>query len=326
MVLSSASFDKWPSAPFILPVPFPFPRFQDSYFNITKLILGADERQSRWTFNSLDSVLTLLAQNLLQRRDVYQSDPEDVAFVQVTEEVHPLIITGLLINLHASMVELRTQVEARGAAQLEGILVWPKSRIEAVTLAAVKIRYNVRPPRIPSPWPTLPREFPVKEETRKGTKIRIAQKGPLGDGFDRIHFRDAVQSKVDELKAERESAPQPVQIKAHENKELKMKWTPRAEYPGSYDIKLEINMFEALIGILKEYGAMTMIFTWYDAVDRVMGWGYMSLLNGDKPVLEEGQALAEAFTGIDNTTVNGSAVPLNGTAALVASVIPVSVS
>ena len=227
----------------------------------------------------------------------YVSGDEDIAIVTI-QEVNPEFDRNLRPALKAGMEELNRQLKIRGEGALEGVLGQysegsPSHALN--TLLTFRMDINNNPPAS-QPWPRLPREFFVEPHQGQGqrTKIRIVQKGPPGDGFDRIHVVLALNSTIKYCQSLRSSYPISLKIGHDADIDLIMIYKPRREYPGSTNLANECRMLLTLRDLfdVKKYKAISTGFTWFDEMNRVIGSGFIKLKNGEASILDEKDALS----------------------------------
>ena len=225
----------------------------------------------------------------------FQSPPDDIAFVSLAETHQITLDPAKRPAMNAGLEKLLELLATKGAYQMKGnFLKNYTDTSPAVSIATLEIKFNNIPPPIPKTWPSLPREFPVQTHDGAGTKLRIAKKGNLGDGWDRLHCLEILGvwiSSCEEAEGQGMTAPHPFAIKVSDDLEVIIRYSPRAEYDGPSDLYMESKMLGTLKNKIDNFGAYsTTSFIWFDSTDRVIGHGLLKLLKGQAPLVNKSDA------------------------------------
>ena len=214
-----------------------------------------------------------------------------IAVISLSELDYPHFNTA---NRHAYKIGLDLLLErvyTDGAFQLEGNFTRTDHDNDRVILASLEIKFNTVPPPIPESWPRLPKEFPVDTGQIQGIRLRIAKIGSLGDGWQRLD----ILLTLDVFAAKFRAWPrfsEPLKIKVSDGFEFIMKYDPNPNYRGPSAIWTEIRLLEKLIDLIGRYGAISMNFFWFDSTTRVLGNGYIHLLNGQTPSIDDSSTIS----------------------------------
>ena len=241
------------------------PNHDDIHLELTEIVSGGTARQLRWTRAVLQALANKLGSEQSPNRKSYVTDETEVVVGKVVEVVNPQADNRLAMQ--AGLDVVLNKLNENGVAQFAGIF----TRDETV-IATFKATFGTVVPSIPSPWPKLPRIFPLPDDREHKLVIKIPSL--YGDGWDLRHGVAALDEIIKTLLEHRGVQQISVGVTTLD--------FDIDYYPGpSHDrttIVVEIAMFEAMRELVRQHGMVEADFEMMEVTYHLLGYGWIRFL------------------------------------------------